>query len=219
MAVRPSASERAPVRDLLSGGSTPKRLYEWLAEPAMAARFPWNRVHWFWGDERFVPHDHPDSNYRMTREALLARVPAPADNIHPVPTEGLSPEQAAAAYEATLKAFYGADAFDRPAAVRRQSARDRRGRPHRLAVSGPSGAAGTRALGGRRHRGEIRGSHHPHLSGARQQPRAVFLATGEDKRAIVARAQAGDRALPSAGIHPVGQLHWFTDRAATPTGA
>src|SRR3984957_3005079 len=69
-----------------SGGSTPKRLYEMLAEPATAARFPWNRVHWFWGDERFVPHDHPDSNYRMTFDALFSRVAVPERNIHAVPT-------------------------------------------------------------------------------------------------------------------------------------
>lgn len=67
-----------------SGGSTPKRLYEVLAEPAIASRFPWRRVHWFWGDERFVPHDHPDSNYRMTCDALFSRVAVPHDNIHAI---------------------------------------------------------------------------------------------------------------------------------------
>src|SRR5580704_8623417 len=82
-----------------SGGSTPKRLYEVLAERAVASRFPWDRVHWFWGDERFVPHDHPDSNYRMVREAMLSRAPVPDENIHAVPTEGTSPQDAAAAYE------------------------------------------------------------------------------------------------------------------------
>src|ERR1700677_3500177 len=65
----------------LSGGSTPRRLYEKLATPAIASRFPWRRTHWFWGDERFVPHDHPDSNYRMAREALLSRVAIPGENI------------------------------------------------------------------------------------------------------------------------------------------
>src|ERR1700737_784133 len=67
-----------------SGGSTPKRLYEVLAEPEMASRFPWNRVHWFWGDERFVPHGHSDSNYRMVLDALLSRVAVPDGNIHAV---------------------------------------------------------------------------------------------------------------------------------------
>ena len=83
-----------PVRRL-----DPRRMYERLATPAIASRFPWPRVHWFWGDERFVPLTIPDSNYRMAREALLARVPVPGGNVHPIPTQGVSPEQAAEAYE------------------------------------------------------------------------------------------------------------------------
>ena len=59
-------------------------------------------VHWFWGDERFVPPDHPDSNFRMVDEALLSVAPIPRENIHPVPTEGLSLADAAAAYETVL---------------------------------------------------------------------------------------------------------------------
>src|SRR5262249_35928079 len=92
----------------LSGGSTPRHLYERLAEPAGASRFPWQRVHWFWGDERFVPHDSPDSNYRMAHDAFLAHVPVPRGHVHAIQTEGLSPVEAAASYEATLKRFYGA---------------------------------------------------------------------------------------------------------------
>ncbi|HEV3499095.1 MAG TPA: 6-phosphogluconolactonase, partial [Bradyrhizobium sp.] len=105
-----------PFSVCLSGGSTPRLMYERLATPAIASRFPWPRVHWFWGDERFVPHDDPASNYRMAREALLSRVPIPGGNIHPIPTEGVSPEQAAEAYEATLKRYHGSDilAPDRP---------------------------------------------------------------------------------------------------------
>ena len=62
----------------LSGGSTPKALYGLLASDAFVRRFPWDRVFWYWGDERFVPHDHPESNYRMVREvADLARMPMP----------------------------------------------------------------------------------------------------------------------------------------------
>ena len=100
----------------LSGGSTPRRLYERLAMPAIASRLPWHRAHWFWGDEQFVPHDHPDSNYRMAHEALFSRVGIPPDNIHAIPTEGLSPDQAAAAYETVLKRFHGAEPLssDRP---------------------------------------------------------------------------------------------------------
>src|SRR5262245_113892 len=84
----------------LSGGSTPKALYSLLASSPIRERFPWQRVSWYWGDERFVPHDHPESNYRMTREAMLARVPVPPENIHPVPADG-TPDQAVSRYERT----------------------------------------------------------------------------------------------------------------------
>ena len=96
----------------LSGGSTPRRLYEHLAGPPYRDAFPWSRTHWFWGDERFVPHGDAQSNYRMVREALLSRAPIPAINIHPIPTEGVSPEAAAVTYERELKSFYGAKRLD-----------------------------------------------------------------------------------------------------------
>ena len=68
-------------RIALSGGSTPKALYSLLASDEFKDRFPWRRVSWFWGDERFVSYDHPESNYRMTREAMLAKVPVPPENV------------------------------------------------------------------------------------------------------------------------------------------
>ena len=60
----------------LSGGSTPKALFTLLASDAFIGRFPWTRVSWYWGDERFVPYDHPESNYRMTRETMLRSTPS-----------------------------------------------------------------------------------------------------------------------------------------------
>ena len=65
----------------LSGGSTPKALFALLASDEFVGRFPWPQVFWYWGDERFVPYDHPESNYRMTREAMLSSglFPAAAD--------------------------------------------------------------------------------------------------------------------------------------------
>jgi len=92
----------------LSGGSTPRRLYQLLAGPPYREAFAWERTHWFWGDERFVPPDDPQSNYRMVREAMLASAPVPQSHIHPIPTEGLTPEAAALSYEQQLKTFYGA---------------------------------------------------------------------------------------------------------------
>jgi len=99
---------------VLAGGSTPRRLHARLAEPEIAALVEWERVHVFWGDERCVPADHPESNYRMGRETLLDRVPIPAGNIHPIRCEA-QPSQAAENYEADLRRFFGAGnqpAFD-----------------------------------------------------------------------------------------------------------
>src|SRR5260370_9878690 len=81
----------------LSGGSTPRRLYQRLAQPPYLAAFPWSLVHWFWGDERFVPRTDVSSNYRMVDEAMLSHAPVPAENIHTVPTEGLDADTAARA--------------------------------------------------------------------------------------------------------------------------
>lgn len=86
----------------LSGGSTPKPLYAALA----AADLPWEKLHIFWGDERYVAPEHPDSNQRMAREAWLDRVPFPAANIHPMPTQAVDPDQDAATHAAALGEFF-----------------------------------------------------------------------------------------------------------------
>ena len=72
----------------LSGGSTPKRLYQLLAGAPYKDVLPWERVHWFFGDDRFVPWDAPESNYGMAREAMLAHAPIPSANIHGIVYEG-----------------------------------------------------------------------------------------------------------------------------------
>jgi 6-phosphogluconolactonase len=92
----------------LSGGSTPRATHALLATGEFAAGVDWPHVHVFWGDERCVPPDHPDSNYRMARETLLDRVPIPADNIHRIRGE-LDPDQAATTYQAELEAVLDAD--------------------------------------------------------------------------------------------------------------
>src|ERR1700740_497961 len=97
---------KGPFRVSLSGGSTPKILYRLLASDEFSGRFPWQRVFWYWGDERFVPYDHPDSNYRMVREAMLAKAPVPPENVYPIATDG-SPDDAARRYEQTLQEAYG----------------------------------------------------------------------------------------------------------------
>jgi 6-phosphogluconolactonase len=93
----------------LSGGSTPRALYQRLARPPLSEAVDWVNVHVFWGDERMVPPDDIESSYRMARETLLAHVPIPAANIYPIPTVGGTAEAAASAYEETLMAVFGVE--------------------------------------------------------------------------------------------------------------
>jgi len=90
----------------LSGGHTPEALYTLWAQRDRTLT-PWDKVHLFWGDERYVHADDPLSNYRMTRETLISRVPIPTENVHPFRTELPSPEATAADYESTLRGFFG----------------------------------------------------------------------------------------------------------------
>jgi 6-phosphogluconolactonase len=201
----------------LSGGSTPKRLYRLLAQTPLRDQMPWRRVHLFWGDDRFVPRDNPDSNYGMANEAMLSHVPIPAENIHGIPYGGGLAE-AARQYERALKSYYGADTLD-PA------------RPLFDVVllgMGPDGHTaslfpGKPALDERR-RWTVDvpepglNPHVPRVSltfPALDSSRSVaFVAAGADKLAMTRRVLAGDRALPSAHIDPVGELVWFVDKAA-----
>lgn len=100
------ATEAIATRDnftiALSGGSTPKPLYEAIA----ALDLPWDKINVFWGDERYVPADHPDSNQRMARLAWLDRVPIPARNIHAMATTFTDPVVAATTHEEDLKQFF-----------------------------------------------------------------------------------------------------------------
>ncbi|HEV2551312.1 MAG TPA: 6-phosphogluconolactonase [Stellaceae bacterium] len=201
-------------RVALSGGSTPKTLYALLASDQFRSRFPWHRVEWFWGDERFVPCDDPESNYRMAREAMFAKAPVPPENIHPIPTDG-DPEEAARRYERTLKQAYGSPTLD-PA------------RPFfdiTLLGLGEDGHTasllpGDKLLDERKRwvaavlhgRPEIRITlTYPVLESSRY---VAFLVSGKGKAAALSRIRAGDSLLPAARVHPVGELIWFVDRIA-----
>ncbi|HUA77025.1 MAG TPA: 6-phosphogluconolactonase [Acetobacteraceae bacterium] len=201
-------------RICLSGGSTPKLLYETLAGDAFARKFPWPRVDWYWGDERFVPYDHPESNYRMAREAMLARAPVPAEKIHPMPADG-TPDDAALRYERLLQQEYGAASLD-PA------------RPFfdiMLLGLGPDGHTASLIPGEpvleERQRWVAAVAHgrpevritltYPAIESSRQ---VAFLVTGAEKAAILGAIQAGGSQVPAARLKPVGTLTWFVDRAA-----
>jgi 6-phosphogluconolactonase len=200
----------------LSGGSTPRRLYQLLVDSPFREALPWDRIHWFWGDERFVPWDDPESNYGMARSAMLSRASVPPENIHAIVTTG-TPEEAARRYEEVLKSYYGSASLD-PA------------RPLfdvQLLGLGPDGHTaslipGTSALAEReRWTAEVIGARpepritltYPALESSRH---VAFLAAGADKREILARALSGDQALPAARVSPVGELTWFVDEAARP---
>ena len=199
----------------LSGGSTPKRLYELLASSAFRDRVEWPKLHLFWGDERFVAADHPDSNYHMTKRAMLDHVSIPAAQIHPVPTDAASPEICAADYARTLQTFYGGATLD-PA------------RPlfdMTLLGLGPDGHTAslfpnTAAL-------DEHVAWVTSIIGAKPEPRIsltypvltssriiIFLVAGADKHDILTQVLAHEPWLPAAKLAPLPQTHWYVDAAA-----
>jgi 6-phosphogluconolactonase len=209
-----AAASRDQFAICLSGGSTPRRLYQLLAESPYRDALQWDRIHWFWGDERFVPWDHPDSNYGMVHAALFERAPVPPGNIHGIPTNG-TPADAAGSYERVLKSYYGSESLDPT-------------RPLfdiQILGLGPDGHTaslipGTSVL-------EERQRWVAEVIGGRPEPRitltypalessqhTAFLVAGADKREALSRALAADRALPAARLRPVGELTWLVDEAA-----
>lgn len=207
-------SAKETFRVSLSGGSTPKTLYQLLASDEFRNRFPWQRVSWYFGDERFVPYDSPDSNYRMVREAMFTKAPVPSENIHPVPVDG-SPEDAAERYERTLQNAYGATILDPGRALFDVT----------LLGLGPDGHTasllpGESVLEERKRwvaavshgRPEVRITMtYPVIESSR---RVAFLVTGSEKEPIFRAIRAGGSQVPAARVRPVGELFWFVDRAA-----
>jgi 6-phosphogluconolactonase len=199
----------------LSGGSTPRQLYEHLAIAPFRNSFPWSRTHFFWGDERFVPHGDSLSNYHMAKEALLTKTPIPERQIHPIPTTGLRPDEAARAYTRELKSYYGEERLDPARPIFDVT----------FLGLGPDGHTaslfpGTPVLAEReRWVAEVVGVKpepritltYPTLESSRH---VAFLIQGSDKQEIFKRFCQGDRELPAARVAPAGQLHVFADSAA-----
>ncbi len=201
-----SASTDEALAVALAGGSTPRSLYRLLATPAYAAKLPWARIHWFWGDERFVPPDHPDSNYRMAREAMLSHTPVPAANIHPIPTEGLTPRASAADYERTLRAARGPYFHVTLLGLGPDG--------HIASLFPGSGALQERqrwvvAVEGEKPEARISLTY-PALEASRE---IAFLVAGKEKYQILQRILAGSD-LPAGRLKPSGSLRFFLDRAA-----
>ncbi len=204
-----------PVRIALSGGETPKPMYELLGQDPVRQRMPWDRVQWIFGDERFVPASSPASNYGMARAAFLSHVPVPEKNVHPVPTEGIKLDEAARQYEATLQSLYGADTLriDRPLL------------DVTLLGLGPDGHTAS-LLPGQPVLSEFKRWVAPVPHG-RPQPRlsltypaldssriVAFLVAGDAKRDILDSVLSGDTSVPAGRIRPIGDVIWFVDKAA-----
>jgi 6-phosphogluconolactonase len=202
----------------LTGGSSPKRLYELLGNEPYRDQIPWQRVHWFIGDERFVPATDSLNNMRMARQAFLNRC-APLVNIHPMATNAANPDDAAHRYEAELKSFYGADSFDpaRPLFDVVLMGVGPDGHTASLFPGYPALAETERWVVG------VPKAHAepfvprvtltlPTLASCHEM---LFEVSGADKRAILTRVLAGED-LPANRAHSAGMTTWLVDRAALP---
>lgn len=107
-AIDRAVADRGIAAVALSGGSTPKRMGQLLAQPGFREAIPWQKVQIFWGDERWVPLSSPESNAGEAMRAFLDHVPIPSDHIHPYQTESLSAEESAQSYECDIRAMLAA---------------------------------------------------------------------------------------------------------------
>ncbi|AOX16284.1 6-phosphogluconolactonase [Kozakia baliensis] len=209
------AKKDGPFVISLSGGTTPKRLFQILAEPDIAARFPWSNTQIFYGDERYVPTSDPASNYTMSRETLLDHVSLPLANVHPMPTDA-DPETDAARYQKELQAVYGANElqpgkplFDvvmlgmgpdghTASLFPRQPVLKERTKW--VATCTPDNAPHTRLT-----------LTYPAIHSSRH---VVFLLEGAGKAEMLARVRKGDDSLPSCHITSEGDVTFLIDEAA-----
>jgi len=211
---------------VLAGGSTPQAVYRLLGQEHAA--LDWGRVHFFWGDERCVPPDHPDSNYLMAREAMLAYLPVPQENIHRIESE-LTPGQAARAYEEQIREFYrkvlsnrglraGSSAIPSFDLILLGMGED--GHTASLFPGTPALAESQRWVTAVEHNQpppplvDRVTLTLPLINAARQ---VVFIVAGENKAARLEQVLAGrsDPPLPVQLVQPAsGNLTWMVDQAA-----
>jgi 6-phosphogluconolactonase len=201
----------------LTGGSSPKKLYQLLANETYRSRIPWERTHWFIGDERFVAPGDSRNNMTMAREAFLDQC-APASRIHPIPTD-TNPDDSASRYERELKSFYGADRLEpsRPLFDLVLMGVGPDGHTASIFPDYPALAEIERWVVG------VPQAHVaplvarvtltlPALASCREM---LFEVAGADKRAILTRVLDGEN-LPAARARSIGETVWLVDAAALP---
>jgi 6-phosphogluconolactonase len=202
----------------LTGGSSPKKLYQLLATETYRSKIPWDRVHWFIGDERFVPTSDGRNNMSMARAAFLDQC-APAANIHPIPTDTANPDEAARRYERELQSFYGADELSSAKPLFDVV----------LMGVGPDGHTASLFPGypaieetGRWVVGVPQAHVEPFVPRVTLSLPALascyemlFEIAGAEKRAILARV-LGDENLPASRARSAGETVWLVDKAALP---
>jgi 6-phosphogluconolactonase len=202
----------------LTGGSSPKALYQLLASDTYRNRIPWDRVHWFIGDERFVPTTDPLNNMAMARRIFLNAC-APAANIHPIPTDLAGPDQSARQYESDLKSYYGAGVLNpaRPLFDLVLMGVGPDGHTASLFPGYPATEETERWVVG------VPEAHvepfvprvtltFPALGSCREM---LFEVAGADKRAILTRVLEGEN-LPAGRARALGETLWLVDQAALP---
>ena len=207
--------ERGRYTVALSGGSTPRGLHHELATN-FSCQLPWEKVFFFWGDERHVPPDFPESNFRMAKETLLSKLPIAADHVFRMPGELPDANQGAALYEQTLREFFSPTPGQFPRL------------DFNLLGIGPDGHTaslfpGTKGLEEKQHFviGNWVPQHdtwritltYPVINNSRM---VMFLVSGADKAEMVRKALKDPAAhLPCQGIQPQdGELMWYVDQAA-----
>jgi 6-phosphogluconolactonase len=199
----------------LAGGNTPRRVYELLATERFERRIEWPQVDLFFGDERCVPPDHPDSNYAMAYEALISNVAIPAKNVHRIIGEG-NPGESARLYENQLRTFFGGASWPRFELVLLGMGED----GHSASLFPDSDTLNEKAKWVVATRPEGPGHDRITLTVPvfNHAARIIFLVTGAGKAARLAqvlRPRPGSDPLPAQVIQPVaGSLEWLVDSAA-----
>ena len=201
----------------LSGGSTPKALYNLLATNARAT-LPWDRMYFFWSDERHVPPTDPDSNYRMADEAMLSKVPVPSGNIYRMPAENQDAAGTAEAYEASLRKFFQAKPGEIPKFDLILLGLGPDGHTASLFPGTPGLHEKSRLVIANRVeklRTDRLSFTYPLINAARE---VAFLVSGTDKAAVLCSVLEEDvpgEQYPAKLVRPTnGKLIWFLDRGA-----